>query len=486
VKKTTMIVTCAAAAVAVAFLLLKARHARTDGQVLSATASVEQGPLLISVRASGEILSRRASKIVPGSRRPENVEYLIPEGSRVTNGQVVARLSTAEMERKILDSELKVADSDAKLLSARTDYEVQILDNQSAMTAAVQAVQSAELSLKKFLDGDMPMQLKTAELKVSTAASEYERGVKKFAASQEILKQGFITEDQLEEERIKLETAKVEKETSVDELKTLKLYTLPLKEAEAASAKIKADTELEKTVKKNEVKLQTALLAMEQAKAVLSKATNDLVQLREDINAYVVKSPSDGIVTYGDADSSWRRSEVQVGMTLQPGEVLLTIPDMSSLQAVVDVPEADIPKVKTGQPVTMTVEAIAHRTFKGTVDRVSEIANPGGFLEAAVKMFKVYVSMDKTEDLRPGFSCDAEILVETLPDVVKVPIQAVFREGDIYVAYVDSTLGPVRTPVKVGKSSITHVEILSGLQKGQSVLLSSPPTGKNGSEENKP
>lgn len=469
--------------VAAALLLYKGCGAEEAGQEAAMTAVVEEGPLLITVRAAGEIRAKTSSKVVPGSKRPENVEFLVPEGSRVTNGQLVAKLSTTDMERKILDAELKVADADGKSLAAKTDYEVQILDNSAAITAAVQAVQSADLTLRKFLEGDTPTQVKTAELKVSTAASEYERGVKKFAESQQILKQGFITEDQLEEERIKLETAKVEKETTVDELETLKLYTLPLKEAEARSAKIKADTDLEKTKKKNEVKIQTALLAMEQAKAVLAKATNDLGQLRSDILLYEVRSPSGGIVTYGDAEASWRRSEIQVGMTLQPGEVLMTIPDMASLQAVVDVPESDIPKVKLDQPVTITIEAVAHKSFKGKVERVAEIANPGGFLESAVKMFKVHVSLDSTVDMRPGFSCDAEILIETMPKVLTAPIQAVFSEGDEFVAYVDSALGPVRTPVKVGKSSITRVEIISGLKKGQSVLLSKPAGQKNGGEK---
>jgi HlyD family secretion protein len=105
---------------------------------------------------------------------------------------------------------------------------------------------------------------------------------------------------------------------------------------------------------------------------------------------------------------------------------------------------------------------------------VAEIANPGGWLESAVKQFRVNVALDQTTDLRPGFSCDAEILIDTLPKVLIAPIQSVFSDGGEYVAYVQSALGPVRTPVKVGKSSVTHVEILSGLKKGQKVYLSKP------------
>lgn len=441
------------------------------------TAEVQEGPLLITVHASGEIRSKTSSKIIPGIKRPENVAWLIAEGTRVTNGQLIGQFSTEEMGRKILDAEFKVSDAETKLLSARTDYEVQQLDNAAAITAAMQAVQSAELTLRKVTEGDSPTQLKTAELKARTAAIEHERSVKKFAESEQILKQGFITADQLEEERIALEKARVDKEITVDDLNTLKLYTIPLKEADARAAKIKADTDLEKTKKKNDVKIQTAFMAMETARIVLGKSTNDLHELRTVLQNYDVKSPSEGIVTYGDPDASWRRSEVQVGMTLQPGEVLMTIPDMGSLQAVVDVPEADIPKVKVGQQASVNIEAIAHRTFKGRVDRVAEIANPGGFLEAAVKQFKVNVVLDNTTDLRPGFSADVEILIETLPSVVHVPVQAVHNEGGDFIAWVDSALGPVRTPVSVGKSSITHVEILGGLKKGQRVLLSKPANG---------
>lgn len=466
-----------------ALLFLKGRGAKDGGDVAALTAKVEEGPLLIAVRASGEIRAKTSSKVIPGIKRlGENVSFLVPEGSHVTNGQIVAKLSTDNMDQKILDQELKVADAEGKLLAAKTDVEVQILDNATAMTTAVAAVESANLTLRKFLEGDMPTQVKTAELKVATAASEYERGVKKFAESEQILKQGFITEDQLEEERIKLETARVEKETTVDDLRTLKKYALPLKEAEARNAQIKADSDLEKTHKKNDVKLQTAQLAMEQARAILTKSTNDLAQLREDLLAYNVKSPSDGIVTYGDAEASWRRGEIQVGMTLQPGEVLMTIPDMATLQAVVDVPEADIPKVKAGQQVTINVEAVANKSFKGKVERVAEIANPGGWLESSVKMFKVNIALDQTQDMRPGFSCDAEILIETLQKVMFVPVQAVFSEGDQFVVYVDSTLGPVRTPVKIGKASMTSVEIVSGLKKDQSVLLSKPSKKKDGED----
>ena len=158
----------------------------------------------------------------------------------------------------------------------------------------------------------------------------------------------------------------------------------------------------------------------------------------------------------------------------------MTIPDMSALWAVVDVPEADIHKVRVGQTASLSVEAAAGKAFNGKVERVAEVANPGGWLESAVKEFKVHVAMEQAGEMRPGFSCDAEILIDTVPKALQLPVQAVFREGEDFVVYLDGTTGPARQKVKIGRSSMTHVEILEGVKKGQRVLLARPAKNAEG------
>ena len=457
-------------------------RAGADGPA-ALTAPVTSGPMLITVRASGEVRARLASKVIPQIKRDETVNFLVPEGTHVASNDVVARLATDEIDRRILDAETKLADAESKELAARTDVEIQLLDNATTVAVASQTVRSAKLELEKFSQGDSPMDRRKAQLKVETTASEAERSKKRYAEAKQLLEQGFITEDQVEEERIKMETSRVDSETAQQELKSLHDYELPLKEATARNAQAKADAELEKALKTSSVQLATKKQAHEAAQRLREKARQDLDQLKEDRVAYDVKSPTDGIVTYGDVDNPWHRNEVQVGMKLSPGEVLLTIPDMSRLQAVVDVPEADVHKVAVGQRVTITVEAMSGRTFAGAVERVAEVANPSGWLESAVKEFRVTILLDDAAGLRPGFSCEAEIVVDSLPNAVQVPVQAVSRDGVEYVAYRPPGGAADRTVVTVGKSSTTHVQILSGLKAGQSVLLVRPPAK---SEEKKP
>jgi HlyD family secretion protein len=110
------------------------------------------------------------------------------------------------------------------------------------------------------------------------------------------------------------------------------------------------------------------------------------------------------------------------------GTVLLTIADMSVIEAEIEVDETDIPLVRLGQPARVTIDAVPNRTFTG---RVTEIGNSP--IQAAGQQttqqqatnFKVAITIeDEVPDVRPGFTCTAEITTATKGGVVAVPIQA--------------------------------------------------------------
>ena len=439
--------------------------------VTSMYAEVEQGPLVVTVRASGEVLTRDANRIIPRIKRTALVSYLVPEGSRVTKGEIIARFNPDDLDQRISEAEAALVDRELTVNSAKTDLEIQELDNNNTLKLAEQAVADAELELKKFSEGDEPKDLRNAELKIATSKSERERSIRKHAEATELLKEGFITEDQVEEERIAMETAEVEAETAHLELAILNEYDLPLRRNKALSNLDKAKTELEKTIKKNEVQGLNKKQAFETAARARDRAASDLEAMRKEREDFDVKSPIDGVVNYGDPGNQWRRGEIQVGMNLNPGEVLITIPDMSAMMANVNVPEADVDKVRTGQVAAVYIEAMGRRTFSGEVERVAEVANPSGWMSSDVKEFKVEISIPSGEGLRPGFSCDVEITVDHIEEALLLPIQAVFREGDQWVVYKGSAGRSEKHPISIGRISVTHVEVLDGLKEGDRVLL---------------
>jgi HlyD family secretion protein len=126
-----------------------------------------------------------------------------------------------------------------------------------------------------------------------------------------------------------------------------------------------------------------------------------------------------------------------VGTMNNAGTVLLTVADMSVIEAEVEVDETDIPFLQLGQPATIMIDAIADQKFKG---RVTEIGNSpiqvvGGGATRTATNFKVTVTIDgQIPEVRPGFTCTAEITTATRKQAVSVPIQALTIRELLYDA----------------------------------------------------
>ena len=144
---------------------------------------------------------------------------------------------------------------------------------------------------------------------------------------------------------------------------------------------------------------------------------------RDTLSKTVVRSPIDGIVTATRVEEG---EVAVVGVLNQPGTVLLTISDMSVVEAEVEVDETSIPSVKVGQEALVRIDAYPNRTFTGIVTEVgnSPILNATGSASQAIK-FRVKIQVkDPPPDIKPGLSVQADILTGFRPQALVVPIQA--------------------------------------------------------------
>jgi HlyD family secretion protein len=152
-----------------------------------------------------------------------------------------------------------------------------------------------------------------------------------------------------------------------------------------------------------------------------------LASTRYDLTQVIVNAPMDGLVTRRNIEEG---ETAVVGTMNNAGTVLLTIADMSVLEAEVEVDETDIPTVSLGQKASVTIDAVPNRMFKG---RVTEIGNSPvqtttqtqGQQQRQATTFRVVITLEEdVPDVRPGFTCTAEITTATRKGAVAVPIQA--------------------------------------------------------------
>jgi HlyD family secretion protein len=190
-----------------------------------------------------------------------------------------------------------------------------------------------------------------------------------------------------------------------------------------------------------EQQVRTQQLRMEQEQATLENARTDLSKVR-------IESPITGIVTRRNVEEG---ETAVVGTMNNAGTVLLTIADMSVIEAEVEVDETDIPTVKMGQTAKVTIDAMPGKTFKARVTEIgnSPIQATGGPAAAASQAtnFKVVLTVEgEIPEVRPGFTCTAEITTATRENVLAVPIQAT----TVREMVVDEKGAVVREPAQTG------------------------------------
>ena len=163
-----------------------------------------------------------------------------------------------------------------------------------------------------------------------------------------------------------------------------------------------------------------------------------LATTRYTLSQVIISAPMDGMVTRRNIEEG---ENVVVGTMNNAGTVLLTIADMSVIEAEIDVDETDIPEVKLGQSARITIDAVPNRTFRGRVTEIgnSPIQTSGqtapNVNAAQATNFKVSITIDEeVPDVRPGFTCTAEITTSTRAMALAVPIQALTVREMLYDA----------------------------------------------------
>lgn len=148
-----------------------------------------------------------------------------------------------------------------------------------------------------------------------------------------------------------------------------------------------------------------------------------LQQSSQDLSKATIRSPMSGIVTKLNNELG----EKVVGTQQMAGTVIMTVSDLSVMDAEIEVSETDVTAVKLGDTADVEVDAFPERTIKGVVYEISNSAKSKGIgTQEQVINFVVKIRIiDKDVALKPGMSCNADIKVNSKSDVIAIPIQCI-------------------------------------------------------------
>ncbi len=243
---------------------------------------------------------------------------------------------------------------------------------------------------------------------------------------------------------------------------------------------------------------ETAVHGSAQAKAALARAEDDLSKT-------TIYSPLDGTITKLRS----QLGERVVGTAMMAGTEIMTIANLNTIEARVDIGEIDIPLLAVGQTAQLEIEAFRDRKFKGHVTDIanaSKNAGTGSSSSASAATgsteatkFEVKILLTDKDIFRPGMSVTAEIETRSRSNVVTVPIQSVTTrlpkkpkldlkktEADLdptlskqktkvevkpdEVVFIIENAQAKMTKVKTGISDNSYIEVTEGLNVGQDVV----------------
>ena len=208
------------------------------------------------------------------------------------------------------------------------------------------------------------------------------------------------------------------------------------------------------------------------AQSEMAKAEAARARLSTLMEYTKIQAPFDGVVTKRHVDPGALIQQASSQTNVSP---VVTVARVETLRLFVDVTEADVPFIKRGIPVTLTVDAIPGETYRGACTRFATALDP------KTRTMRTEIDIpNRNSVLRPGMFGRVKLDLERRKDALTVPAGALFTEaGKTYVYTVENGKAK-RVEVKTGLDDGIHIEVISGLNGNEPIIISGRSAVKDG------
>lgn len=446
-----------------------------DSLVDVQTFTVAPRDFSVILREKGELKAAKSVEIKSEVEGRATIIWLIDEGMPVKKGDLLVELASDQIDDRIQQEEVKLANALAERDAAQKELEIQLDTNASDIRKAELEIELKSLALDKYTEGDWAMQLQDAEIAIEQAKTTLERAKEDWEAAKELHSRKFITDSEHDEAEFNLKKADWDLQKANLARAILKEYTrtadLRQKESELDEARKELDR-VRKSAEAEEAK-KVARLASKQRE--LDLIESQLAKLRAQKERCRVVAPAPGFVVYASENRGWGGDDNQIkeGATVYERQSLIELPDTSRMVVEIKIHETKTDRIAIGQPANITVEGIPGTVLHGVVNKIAVVAaSQVRWLNPDLKEYETEILLDETDiGLKPGVTAHAEILVDRLEDVLAIPVQSVLtRGGRSYVFKRErDVIRPVE--VKLGPSSTEWVQVVDGLEESDRIRI---------------
>ncbi|MBS1725171.1 MAG: efflux RND transporter periplasmic adaptor subunit [Armatimonadetes bacterium] len=370
------------------------------------------------IEINGEIATSEDAQISAQSSGKISAVF-VKEGDVVSTGQVVATLDSENLQNQVSQARAGLSSALAQLSQAKSNAALTPSRSEAAVKQAEAALRGAKAGLQKALNGSRTEERQQAENNVASAKSNYETARKNLDRTRKLVKEGALAESQLDTAQTSFDTAATQYENSVEALKLVQ-NSVRQEDIEAAREQVRQaeqGVESAKASKKLDVTLGDQVSA---AQAQVQSARAQVAVAEKNLREASVRSPFSGRV-YG--------KPLQAGVVVSPGTPIARVVGGSGVYFDGQVPSDKMARVEVGTLVSISVDALAGKTFTGHVVAVSPQGDNVG------RLFNIRIQFDNASNLiKPGMFAKGQVQLGEVKGAMLIDQGSILtREGQKYV-----------------------------------------------------
>ena len=501
-SRTVIVVALAAVAAAIGGLVLlggSPQGALGDSGAPSPSArrvSVQRKNLTISVVAAGSLQAKRSAMVSNETGKSLRIVYIAENGVLVKEGDLLIELETTALEDSITRQEIDVENLRDQVTAADTSLVLTAKRNEVDLLTAANSRIIADINKQKYEEGDYAKDKMDAEARVQDLTSKVRLAEEDLSQAEidldwteKLFARGFEAQRNLTRDRqavnrqeVNFEKTKLDLKSAEMQLGLLERYDYLRKSTQLETQVAQVESNLKRQQLYTTRDLNRLQSRLDRSRSEFARKEEILETSRERLTLTKIYALTGGMVVHlqrgggGYGGYGNRGSQVElleIGTTVSPRQRLIDLPDFSDWIVVGTVKESLILKIRKGQRVFVTLDALSDiAPLMGTVWEVATLPDQGNWMQNVLQ-YTVKIDLDDAlEDFKPSMSAQIEIIVEEYENRLLVPIQAVDidAEGGTMV-WVSGETGPRLQEVQVGKNNEQFVEIVTGLSEGEVVFV---------------
>ena len=393
-----------------------------------------KGPLTVTVTEDGNVESGNNVTIKCRVEGGASILEIVEDGAIVEEGDQLVKLDDSSITDNINAQKIAMGKAESAKISAEAKVKV----------AQINVEEYLKIFEKDLKDQESNIVIAEENLRSSQNSLEY---------SERMFQRGYISQLELESSQFAVRRSDLELTSAKTAKEVMEMYT-----------KQKTLTDLESQVAIAETGLKSELAAYE---LEMSK----LKRLEDQLENCLIMAPNAGMVVYANKQGRFgsQGTVIEEGSTVRQLQDILWLPDLDNMQVKVKVHETKVEDLRVGMRASILIQG---NQLQGQVQRISNQPESTSWFQGNIKEYATIVKIDGApEDLKPGMTAEVEIRVDSLQDVIKVPLSSVVEEKGKYHCYIQAADGSSeKRTVEVGLSDETFVQVKDGVKEGDVVI----------------